>query len=275
MLTAKHDAPTKIAHYTPKFPGSGNYMPSRASKHTNKSPRPLKRETSERVHNTNLANYNVNNIKDGVGGGNDSYTMYWGDGSHQRRLAIQKSLGLLRRHSTMFNSCGWNGWGPNNSGPEVVSKTRPLSSTEYTTLTLSQGAIWDGIQKAAGASGVDHRFILAVVMQESSGCVRVPTTNYGVRNPGLMQDHDGAASCHDGGKVCNPCPSDTIYKMISEGTAGTDDGDGLANCINGAGGGDVAAFYRAARIYNSGSVSSTGQLQDGIATHCYASDISK
>lgn len=50
-----------------------------------------------------------------------------------------------------------------------------------------------------------------------------------------MQDHNGAASCKDGGKVCNPCPSDTIYKMISEGTAGTHDGDGLANCINGGG----------------------------------------
>lgn len=112
-------------------------------------------------------------------------------------------------------------------------------------------------------------------MQESNGCVRVPTTNYGVRNPGLMQDHNGGASCNDGGYVGNPCPSDTIYKMISEGTAGTNDGDGLANCINEAGTGDVSAFYRAARIYNSGSISSTGQLQNGIATHCYASDIAK
>ncbi|KAK9445020.1 glycoside hydrolase [Metarhizium brunneum] len=259
-VTVKHDAPTKIAHYTPKFPGSGNYMPSRASKHTNKSPRPLKRETSERVHNTNLANYNVNNIKDGVGGGDDSYNMYWGDGStsagwpsKSRWISFEDiQVQQLQEHnykSTMFNSCGWNGWGPNNSGPEV-------------------GAIWDGIQKAAGASGVDHRFILAVVMQESSGCVRVPTTNYGVRNPGLMQDHDGAASCNDGGKVCNPCPSDTIYKMISEGTAGTDDGDGLANCINGAGGGDVAAFYRAARIYNSGDISNRLTGWVGAASEC-------
>ncbi|KID95220.1 hypothetical protein MAJ_08794, partial [Metarhizium majus ARSEF 297] len=68
--------PTKIAHCTPKFPGGGNYMPSQTSRHTTKSPRPLKRETSERVHNSNLANHNVNNIKDGVGSGNDSYTMY-------------------------------------------------------------------------------------------------------------------------------------------------------------------------------------------------------
>ncbi|KID82980.1 glycoside hydrolase [Metarhizium guizhouense ARSEF 977] len=254
-VTVKHDAPTKIAHYTPKFPSGGNYMPSRASRHTTKSPRPLKRETSERVHNTNLANYNANynanNIKDGVGGGNDSYTMYSGDGStsagwpsKSRWVSFEDMFNNYK--STMLNSCAWNGWGPNNSGPEVVSKAR---------------------------LPIDHRFILAVVMQESSGCVRAPTTNYGVRNPGLMQDHNGAASCNDAGKVHNACPSDTIYQMISEGTAGTDDGDGLANCINGAGRDDVAAFYRAARIYNSGSVSSTGQLQDGIATHCYASDI--
>jgi hypothetical protein len=138
-----------------------------------------------------------------------------------------------------------------------------------------QGAIWDGIQSAAAATGVDHRFILAVIMQESNGCVRVPTTNYGVRNPGLMQDHNGAATCNENGYVPNPCPSSTIYQMISEGTAGTNDGDGLANCLNNAGRNDVSAFYRAARLYNSGSVSNTGQLQNGIATHCYASDIAK
>ena len=117
--------------------------------------------------------------------------------------------------------------------------------------------------------------ILAVIMQESHGCVRAPTTYNGVRNPGLMQDHNGEATCNDNGYVQNPCPSATIYKMISEGTAGTPSGDGLANCLNKAGRSDVSAFYRAARIYNSGSIASTGQLEDGIATHCYASDIAK
>lgn len=126
---------------------------------------------------------------------------------------------------------------------------------------------------AAAATGVDHRLILAIIMQESHGCVRVQTTNGGVRNPGLMQDHNGAATCNDNGRVQNPCPSATIYQMISEGTAGTNSGDGLANCVNQSGRSDVSAFYRAARIYNSGSISSTGQLQNGIATHCYASDI--
>jgi hypothetical protein len=33
------------------------------------------------------------------------------------------------------------------------------------------------------------------------------------------------------------------------------------------------AFYIAARLYNSGSVASSGDLGGGIATHCYSSDI--
>jgi len=40
-----------------------------------------------------------------------------------------------------------------------------------------------------------------------------------------------------------------------------------------AGSDDVSKYYKAARIYNSGSVASSGNLNDGIATHCYASDI--
>jgi hypothetical protein len=47
----------------------------------------------------------------------------------------------------------------------------------------------------------------------------------------------------------------------------------LLNASTRADGGNDADFYRAARIYNSGSIASSGQLQDGIATHCYASDI--
>jgi len=110
--------------------------------------------------------------------------------------------------------------------------------------------------------------------------VRVPTTNYGVRNPGLMQDHDGGATCNDNGYVQTPCPSDVILQMVRDGTAGTDAGDGLANCLNGAAnwnpnGGDDADFYRAARIYNSGSIADSGNLEEGIATHCYSSDIAK
>jgi hypothetical protein len=54
----------------------------------------------------------------------------------------------------MFNSCGWNSWGGNNNGEEV-------------------GAIWDSIDEVARETNVDHRFILAIIIQESGGCVRV------------------------------------------------------------------------------------------------------
>jgi hypothetical protein len=112
-------------------------------------------------------------------------------------------------------------------------------------------------------------------MQESGGCVRAPTTNYGVRNPGLLQTHNGAGTCNDGGKVQNPCPKATILQMIRDGIAGTQDGDGIAACINQGNSGTDADFYRAARLFNSGSVHTSGRLECGIATHCYASDVAK
>ncbi len=49
--------------------------------------------------------------------------------------------------------------------------------------------------------------------------------------------------------------------MISEGTGGT------------AGGSDASTFYKAARAYNSGSVDASGDLEKGIGTHCYATDV--
>jgi len=65
-------------------------------------------------------------------------------------------------------------------------------------------AMSSSIQSVASSTGIDPRFILAIIMQESNGCVRAPTTNYGVRNPGLMQSHDGAGTCNDA-TVSNPC----------------------------------------------------------------------
>ncbi|KAK3073673.1 hypothetical protein LTR53_004537 [Teratosphaeriaceae sp. CCFEE 6253] len=128
------------------------------------------------------------------------------------------------------------------------------------------------IEAVAGSSGIDERFILAVVMQESKGCVRAPTTNYGVTNPGLMQSHDGTGSCNNGA-VQDPCPSDQITQMIKDGSTGTAAGDGLEQTMSQANCDDVSKYYKAARIYNSGSIASSGKLEDGIATHCYSSDI--
>ncbi|RHZ67876.1 hypothetical protein CDV55_107292 [Aspergillus turcosus] len=154
---------------------------------------------------------------------------------------------------TMQNSCAqWNV--ENNSDEEMAN----LSNS---------------IQSVASSTGVDPRFILAIVLQESNGCVRVPTTDNGVVNPGLMQSHDGSGSCNNGSPM-TPCPASEITQMITDGTAGTASGDGLQQCLALAGGtGDVASYYRAARIYNSGSIAASQNLGQGIATHCYASDI--
>lgn len=133
----------------------------------------------------------------------------------------------------------------------------------------------EAIQQAASQTFVDHRFILAIIMQESKGCLRVPTTNWGVNNPGLMQDHGGSGTCYG----VNPCPKESILQMVLDGTAGTEGGDGLATLLDkhiplAGGGGDVAqGYYKAARAYNSGSVAASGNLQDGGATPCYASDV--
>lgn len=59
--------------------------------------------------------------------------------------------------------------------------------------------------------------------------------------------------------------------------AGTDAGHGLSEDINAqadVAGNEVAeAYYRAARLYNSGAIDASGDLGKGGATHCYASDV--
>ena len=130
--------------------------------------------------------------------------------------------------------------------------------------------IQNAIKKVSKSSGVDASFILAIIMQESKGCVRVKTTANGVTNPGLMQSHNGEASCNKDGNPTNPCPQETIEKMISEGTEGP---GGLKACMSQEGGSGAPSYYKAARCYNSGKVASSGNLGQGIATHCYVSDV--
>lgn len=40
-------------------------------------------------------------------------------------------------------------------------------------------ALKRGIEKVSDETRLDHRFVLAVILQESGGCVRVPTSSYG------------------------------------------------------------------------------------------------
>jgi len=131
---------------------------------------------------------------------------------------------------------------------------------------------------------LDARFILAIMMQESEGCVRTIDTHSsgGIRNPGLMQSHNGNHACYN---LEEACPNDLIVGMIMDGTCGTSDqpggGDGLVQCLAkakemGAKEGSAQQYYIAARLYNSGTYSYTfGDALEGgqVDTGSYVSDI--
>ncbi|KAF2732974.1 hypothetical protein EJ04DRAFT_513525 [Polyplosphaeria fusca] len=201
---------------------------------------------------------------------------------------VRRNAGSLVERAEAFSSyTNYGGDGSPNSGWPAQSEWQSFddlfkANSKLITASCSQfnvadttetemGQIKDAITAAASSSGVDAAFILAIMMQESKGCVRVPTTNYGVRNPGLMQSHDGSATCNEG-TTQNPCPQDTIESMIMQG-AGVGVDFGLKQAIAQSAASDVSQYYKGARIYNSGSVDSSGNLGAGIATHCYASDV--
>jgi hypothetical protein len=76
--------------------------------------------------------------------------MYWGagranEGWPTRSQWVSFENMFNNNKNVMFSSCSQFGV-PNDSGPEV-------------------GAIWNAIQQVAAETGVDHRFILAVIMQ--------------------------------------------------------------------------------------------------------------
>ncbi|KAL8796514.1 MAG: hypothetical protein Q9195_001188 [Heterodermia aff. obscurata] len=122
------------------------------------------------------------------------------------------------------------------------------------------------INSVSASTGVDARFILAVIMQESRGDVRVGTTSVDHANPGLMQSHQGVDCIGQ-----TPCPASVITQMIQDGAGGTSSGDGLEQAL--AGGTQAIDVYKAARIYNSGSLDPSGNLATNGATPCYASDV--
>ncbi|KAK6436164.1 hypothetical protein LTR95_007643 [Oleoguttula sp. CCFEE 5521] len=145
---------------------------------------------------------------------------------------------------------------PNNSADELSELKSALTSI-------------------ASSAGVPVEFVFAIMMQESNGCVRAPTTSYSVSNPGLFQSHSGAGSCNnaaDGG-IQTPCPSSEITQMVSDGVTGTSSGDGLQQLAAKVAGKGAQTFYEAARMYNSGSIDPSGNLGLGVATHCYCSDV--
>lgn len=203
---------------------------------------------SAQVTNTGALGYSASssNIQDGIGAGSDSYKCY-----PSGQAGDFPQAGSWVSFEDMFNAnkaimsvgCANNGWGANDT-PEQI------------------GQIYDGIQSVADAAKVDHRFVLAIIMQESLGCVHVPTTNNGVSNPGLMQSHNGAS-------YSDSDSAGSIRQMIQDGTQGTAAGDGLVQLIN-----QYGNLYAAARAYNSGSIASDGNLNNANgATASYVTDI--
>jgi LysM repeat protein len=162
--------------------------------------------------------------------------------------------------------------GPASAFPPLEKWVRFSALWNQNAPTMKQSNLWPGnteeqdqiiheaIIQVASESGIDQCLILAVVMQESQGHVHIPTTNNGVRNPGLMQSHNGV-------EYSDSDPRGSIFQMVRDGTEGTADGDGLVQLVR-----RYGNVYEALRAYNSGSVNKT-DLSDGLgATASYVSD---
>ena len=186
------------------------------------------------------------------------YKMYSGDGSPSQGWPSQDQWAsfddlFAQNKPLIMESCSQ--WGvPNNSEKE----------TTY---------LKDAITSVSASASIDPRFTLAIVMQESKGCVRVITTSNSVTNPGLMQSYEGSGSCNRNGVVQTPCPQSQIIQMIQDGVNGTPN-NGLADDMKQTtGSSSCQNYYETARIYNSGSLPSNGNLVSDGATNCYCSDV--
>ncbi|KAK1245605.1 hypothetical protein MKX08_005234 [Trichoderma sp. CBMAI-0020] len=202
----------------------------------------------------------------GSGGGSGAITctskiFYTGDGSTGNGWPDQSAWAsfdnLWNANLNVINgACQNNGWGVANNSPDETSELQ------------------SAITSVAASAGVDERFVLATVVQESKGCVRVPTTQGFWANPGLMQDANGTNTCWLGpGQGINPCPNNLIVGMIQDGTTGTASGSGLKQLLASLSTTGAQAVYQAARLYNSGSIPADGNLSEGGATSSYSSDI--
>jgi hypothetical protein len=189
----------------------------------------------------------VNDTGDGIGAGTDSYTYYQGNASNFPAASKWVSFEDMwtANLDTFKYSCGWLNRGPDNT-PEIIQD------------------IYNAIQDRANASLVDHRIILATIIQETNGCpLNPPTTSSGgTRNPGLMQSHNGHEYDAKHSRL-------SILLMVQDGTQGTKHGWGLVDNLN-----TYGNPYKAMRGYNSGYIPESGNLSEKAgATACYVSDI--
>ena len=123
--------------------------------------------------------------------------------------------------------------------------------------------IEQAINTVARDTGIDRRVILAMIMQESQGNVRVNTTYSadGVRNAGLMQSHNGVSFDPNNAEQ-------SILQMVRDGVQGTPFGDGLVQLLT-----RYGNIYAALRGYNSGSVDHNNLSYGFSSTPSYVSDI--
>lgn len=201
------------------------------------------------------------NVKDGIGAGKDEYTYYSGPSYNFPNSTSWVSFEDMWSANlpTLQTSCKNLGYKTNNNDQQIQQ-------------------IYDAIQNRSAVSLVDHRFIFAIILQESHGCVYVESTTSqsGVKNPGLMQTHNG----HDYNSAHS---AESILAMVQDGTQGTYATAGNGTTGNGAtGGGEglvqnlnyYTTLYGAARGYNSGYIPNSGDLSEaGGATACYVTDV--
>ncbi|KAF1832666.1 hypothetical protein BDW02DRAFT_485658, partial [Decorospora gaudefroyi] len=184
----------------------------------------------------------------------DGYITFGGDGSMDAGWPKQSEWMSFKdawnaNLNMIQNACKNNKYGDNNSDAETQ-------------------AIRSSIVSEALESKIPEAFILAIMMQESKGCVRAPTSHSDAPNPGLMQGA-GTASC----EATTPCPSAKIRAMIHEGVAGEDLTTSLkSTLVFFAKTTDDSKWYKAARRYNAGSQVTDRNLGHST-TNCYASDI--
>lgn len=167
-----------------------------------------------------------------------------------------------------MKACSDNSWGVSNNSPQETEQ------------------LFDAIEHVAQLVLLDRRFILAVLLEETNGCVRMHT-DYGadgVRSVGLMRSRGGMGMCNSGAlgaprHVLEPCPERQIQRMVFEGVGGLGDRhgyDGLLGMMKRAetGTGTAADFYRGAWLYNRGPEASLENLEDGSKTPgSYASNV--
>lgn len=100
----------------------------------------------------------------------------------------------------------------------IIARSCDLWYKEPNNSDQEMSDLYDAIKQVAHQTRVDHRFILAAIMQETRGCVRANSTTVdNVVNSGLLQSYKGSNTCNGNGKVLTPCPAANILGQVNDG----------------------------------------------------------